>query len=153
MTRYLAALMILCVAACADPPPVQPAIAETFSRQAQPTEAERREVIRLTYRYFSEIAEGRLAGAYNLHTLDFRDRVSLSEWQRQRHGAWAAPPRPVSIRWQKGMHRVAGPELYAVVEWSGRKGATGSTGRLIWRQEPDGGFLLENSETRVLIPK
>lgn len=152
MSRLIA-LLFFGLAACTDPPPPRQPIPETVSGTAAPSEAERADVLRQTYQYWGLIGDRQWARAYAFHALDYRAHVPFPEFRNGRNAAWARPPQVTRIRWQQGMNRLAGPELYAVVEWQARVEARGALGRLIWRQEPDGSFLISHSEVRVLRPR
>ena len=151
--RGLVIAVMLALSGCAAPPPYAVGITERVSGDYQPAEDDRLAVLTRSQAYWSALAEGRWRDAYAMHTLDYQEKVAFDTWRAQPHRAWGAWPHTVSIHWLRQAARIHGPELYAVVDWSARAGAKGSTGRLIWRQHPDGRFELESSEIKVLIPK
>ncbi len=150
MHRLVAVLLTVLIAACAAPPE-RPGVKQRYSGEAQPDAALTDAVLAATHTYWAAIADGRWREAYGFYAPVYREEHPFEEWARHRHDAWPVPPRPLSIHWSKGTYRQHGPELYAMLKWSARMTSVGSVGTLIWRQEPDGSFLLENSVTRVLI--
>ena len=111
----------------------------------------RRLIVVETQAYWAAIAAGDWQGAYARFTDDYQERVPFATWRRQRRDAGGATPVITEIRWSQAAQRHHGLELYAIVNWTARKAAAGSTGTLIWRQGPSGGFRLENTKVRVLI--
>ena len=136
-------VILLALLACSPPPPPEPDIREVLQGEARPTVPERAEVLRLTYQYLSNLEGRRYAAAYDAHSDDYRENLAFAAWKKLVAGDWAALSQPVEIRWRQGLHRWEGPELYAIVHLDGP-----GRGRslLIWRQAPDGGFLLESVE-------
>ena len=126
-------------------------IHETYAGEAVADPVLRQRVVTDTLAYWEAIGAGRWQAAYDRFTDDYQEDMPFAEWRTIRHDAWAVAPRIKTIRWTKAAHRHHGPELYAVVDWTARTGSSGSEGRLVWRQEPDGTFLLENTIVRALV--
>ncbi|MEM7189152.1 MAG: hypothetical protein AAF439_06025 [Pseudomonadota bacterium] len=143
-------MIIALLTACAgDPGP--PPLRERISGTAAPTAALRDSILTQTNAYWLAMNEGRLDDAFAFHTEDYQERLSMPAWRQKLPIASAEPPRPVSIHWTQAARRQDGPELYAIVDWTGQSGETGSEGRLIWRQDYDGVFRLENAEQRLFL--
>lgn len=140
-----AALIIIGVllTACADPQPTRQLIEERVSGTYQPTDRDRAGLYARMAAYWSAIAARDFQQAYDFHTFDFRERVPFSTWSRQQ-AARAGLRRAVKIHWTKGVHRYHGPELYAIVDWTTGAAGPGGTGKIVWRQEDDGTFWVEN---------
>ena len=149
MLRFV--LIILLLASCAPADPGPPALKERISGSAAPSASMRDSILAQTHAYWLAIQTGRLDDAYAFHALDFRERLPFPRWRNQRLDAWAMPPRVLSIHWTQAAQRHHGPELYAIVGWSARRGSAGSEGTLFWRLDDDGVFRLENATQRVLI--
>lgn len=140
-------LLVLAIAACA-PAPRYTGLDERFSGKAVADPDLRRLILVRTEAYWATIAAGNWDGAYEYFTGDYQEKNPFPIWRQLPHDAWASAPRPTSIHWTRDAQRFHGPELYAIVEWTASRGASGSEGALIWRQEPDGSFLLENTIIR-----
>ena len=143
--RHLVLIAAVLLVACTAPPP-RPVLPETFHGTAAPSDAERAEVLRLTHLYWRALAKGRMAEAYDMLTLDHRARLPITEFRSGSSPVSAGQPTVTSIRWEQGLHRFQGPELFAVVAWSARSGGRGVFGRLIWRREPDDTFRISAIE-------
>ena len=146
--RIAVAVLIAGLAACSAEKPAAPVIAETFAGRAVQDPDLRRLIVAESQAYWRAIKAGNLLGAYERFAGDYRDRVSFEEWRQLKHRAWGRFPVIREIRWTQAAQRHHGPELYAIVTWSGRKNSAGSEGTLIWRQGPDGRFLLEDTIIR-----
>ena len=135
--RYFPLLLVVLLA-CAPPPAPDPRLRETLAGEARPTVNERSAVLSQSEAYSAALRAGRLLPAFNLHTDDYRERVPFPQWRRQVAARWPGAGAPVEIRWRQALHRWEGPELYAIVLWPGE------VTQLVWRQDSDGAFLLEN---------
>ena len=140
-------LVALAIAACA-PAPRYAGLGERFSGKAVANPDLRRLILVRTEAYWATVAAGNWDDAYEYFTGDYQEKNPFPTWRQLPHAAWSMPPRPTSIHWTQDAQRTHGPELYAIVEWTASEGAAGSEGALIWRQEPDGSFLLENTIIR-----
>lgn len=151
MTRRLAVAIFFVLTACAPAATPPAGVAERYSGDAAPDAALSQRILIDTYAYWDALASSRWQRAYEQFTYDYREKTPFGEWRNLPHTAWARQPQIVSIHWTKGAHRQHGPDLYAIVEWTARAGSSGSEGALIWRQEPDGTFLLERTVIRKLL--
>jgi len=142
--RNLSAMLVLgLLVACAAPAP--PELVQNYRGEARPDVALTDQVLAATHAYWATLSSGRWREGYEFFTLDYQDRHGFDEWRNSRQTDWPVSPRAVAIRWTQRAQRSHGPELYAILTWTARKGAIGPSGTLIWRQEPDGQFLLENA--------
>ncbi|MEM7060161.1 MAG: hypothetical protein AAF557_21475 [Pseudomonadota bacterium] len=142
--RYAVLIVGLMFSACADPPPKPSGVQERVSGAYQPTGQDRVALYARMTRYWAAIDAGDLEKAYDFHTYDFRERLPFPAWTRQLQKFAEGTPKPVRIHWTKGVHRHHGPELYAIVDWVAGPDGAATKGRLIWRQEDDGVFWVEN---------
>ena len=134
-------VLIALLVACAPPPDVPRGdVREVLQGYAAPTVGERAEVLRLSYLYLRHLAEGRYSAAYRVHTDDYREQLSFTDWRARVDGDWAARAAPEEVRWRQGLHRFEGPELYAMVHLTG---AGPAHALMVWRQGPGGRFRLE----------
>ncbi|MEM1160026.1 MAG: hypothetical protein AAGJ28_03765 [Pseudomonadota bacterium] len=106
----------------------------------------RNSILAQSHAYWLALADERHRDAFAFHTEDYKERVPFAKWQSQSRNAIGAAPRPVLIRWTQAAHRHQGPELYAILRWAVADRENRSTGTLIWRQDYDGQFRLENAE-------
>lgn len=140
----------LFLAACADSPaPEVTAVPERVSGRYQPNGQDRAALYGRFATYWQAIQAGNLAKAYDFHTLDYQERVPFKIWQREQQRTRTQNiPKPVSIHWSKAAHRRFGPELYAMIAWTAGSGGTESSGTLIWRQDDQGRFWVENWDSQ-----
>ena len=150
--RDMRSLLIIAalLTACAQQPAQPPAgLQERVSGDRKPTNQERQQLIARLYGYWTAISQQRWDAAFDFHTYDYREQVPMAVWRKQLQD-WPSLPQPDRIHWTKGMFRHHGPELYAIVDWSTGNDPKDRAGRLIWRQETDGTFWIENSDSLKL---
>lgn len=137
------AFLAILLAACAGPR--KPAFTQQYSGEARPDETLTRRLVTQTHAYWAAIEARKWKEVYSYYTAEYQERHPFITWVAEPPGGWKKLPKLVAIRWSLKAHRHHGPELYAFAEWIGGDAKPTLAGHLVWRQQPDGGFLLENA--------
>lgn len=143
-------VMGLALTGCATPPPEEAAaFEEQVSGTRRPTGPDRLAMTGRLVHYWAALQAARYREAYAFLTPDYQDNLPFAQFRS------AHPPLPYrrqirKLHWLKDSPRMPGPELFCVVLWeAGPPGGQYARGELVWRQEDDGRFYVQSSETKV----